>query len=631
MSETRELLLRLSGRAKGAINRLEGDEHALYDALVEKEERLPGEVRAEGEELTREGFDIPDGPLHPVSQETQCERVARTAEQRWQVDTSRVACPRGIDELLALLTEARLSRKTLRVVGSARSLSRAPEPSETGLLVSTCQLANPLEIETDILRADVGPAQLYRAQAGRVLADVLEDLSASGRALADMGSGDFQALGGALSTSTHGSGVKHPAFPGLVRSLDIVTWEQASAKYPEGRAVKQRIEPTLGITDPQKFRDKYGENEWLLIQDDEHFNSWTVSLGCLGVIESIVIDVVPTYWLRETRKLEWWSDVQSQMPADLNQIDYYEVLIDPTPQDNAGQVDHRALVTRRNLVTEPAQQHPSGGRPITMKLAQTQIGRIVAGVELAWSIRNPLKRVPRMLHTSVTATQVESYTDLWFEVLLLRLDINADSSELGIPLTGGEGASVSPLQAIAAAQVILDQVADHQSQMSQRLAGHSLPFLTAFDALCSAWEETPLPTSPVSLRFVRGEAAYLSMQFAAPTCMMETPMPGNDSYDKRLSEGVQGKDERESKSLRLYSSYVTGRTNFFARAQELLRSHGVRPHWGQRNFMTWEKATQVYPSASKWFDIYSKANLDGTFNNPLTDQLGISQSSKGRP
>lgn len=590
-------------------------DEASLQRLLELEEANPGITRKTATGL----MNHPDGPLIPVDTSSACERIDKVANQRWSVDRNAIARPTDLPSLVALLEHACTQQTSLRFVGAARSLSRAPQPAANGTLVATCEYGRELALETDTLRAGVDPQGLYRAEAGRVLADVLIDLTASNRALADMGSGDFQSLVGALSTSTHGSGISHPAVPGLVRSLDVVTFDA------HGNVVKRRIEPAGGITDPQKFAAHHQGDGLVLVQDDDQFASWIVSLGCLGPIYSLVIDVVPTYWLHETRTSQWWSDVKQSLDHDLANVDYYEILISSWPELDGDKPDHRCLVTRRNLVTDSAQQHVSGGRPESMALVQTELGRIAAAVDLAFSIRNPLARVSKMLHEGVSATQVAAYTDKWFEILLLRMDVNADSAEIGIPLQRIGPNHVDPSNAIAAAECILAHASANQTRMRVLLGDHTYPFESAFETLCQAWREAALHTSPISLRFVREERAFMSMQVDTPSCMIEMPMPGVDAYDARMRE----QHPLSTKELRLYEAYVAGRMQLFETIEaDLLARFGARPHWGQKNFMDWTKVEQVYPAAARWRSVYEQANHQGVFDNPLTDQLGISKTTR---
>jgi hypothetical protein len=577
-------------------------------------------------DLERVG-DFPNGPLIPVSEEQQAKKVAQTASEQWGIPPQHIESVATIDDLVQLVRSAQATNKPIRFVGSARSLSRAPQPPADGSMGATCRFQSELALETNTFRTGTDTQKLYSAEAGRVLANVLIDLDKGARALANMGSGDFQALAGAISTATHGSGVAFSALPGAVRSMDVVTVVKPARPQEVGTVVKQRIEPTQGITDPEKFKIAHKNDGLELIQDDEIFDAWKVSLGCLGAIFSVVVDVEPEYWLHETRNVEWWSEVKTQMPHDLNKVNYYEILVDPLPTMNGSTPDNKCLVTRRQLVNAPPNNKHQGGRPWTMAVAQTGVGRFFAGLTLARSLRSPLARVPELLNLGVTATQVSGYTDKWYKVLLLRMDINANSAEIGVPLGGGGAVQVDPSRAIDATDEILSMAAANQVEMSRRLPDKKNPFLHAFEELLLAWKETPLHTSPISLRFVSSASEFMSMQFGEPTCMIEMPMPGNDTYQNRLLKDPERLDKNGHRRLKLYQAYSQGRQTLFQQVQTKLAQYAIRPHWGQTNFMTWADTMKVYPSAGKWKALYDTANRDGVFNNPLTDQLGISIDS----
>lgn len=616
------------------------DPDALYEQLVQDEENVPGSP-ARASQTTELGspgvraitpraagidgiFDAPNGPLIPVSVAEQQALIEKTVAERWGVTSQNIESVTTIDALVELVQTAQTQGKSLRFVGSARSLSRASQPAVDGYLGAACKFGNELVLDVSSFRAGVDTTKLYSAEAGRVMANVLIDLDKSHRALADMGSGDFQGLVGALSTSTHGSGIKYPALPGIVRSMDVVTVLAPEQGQKLGKVVKQRIEPKDGISDPIAFAQVHKDDGLQLIQDDNLFKCWTVSLGCLGVIFSVVLEVQPEYWLHETRTVVWWSEVKKQMMSDLQRVDYYEILVNPIATDNGQVADHKCLVTCRNIVAAPAHGQHIGGRPLTMKVAQTDLGRLVAGITLDSTIRAPVSRVPHMLDMGISSTQVEGYTDIWYKVLLLRLDVNADSTELGVPLELDRWGAVDPRQAILATDAILTQATENYAEMSRRLAGHNQPFVSDLDGLIEAWEECPIHTSPISLRFVRATDAHLGMQTQQPTCMIEIPMPGSDMYDERLRLHPDNVDKSGHRHLKLYDAYVKGRLRLFKDIEAQLASFSVRPHWGQTNFMDWEKTQAVYPNAHLWREQYEIANQAGTFNNPLTDQLGIS-------
>ena len=89
----------------------------------------------------------------------------------------------------------------------------------------------------------------------------------------------FGALGGWIGARR--AGVSLPPLCDAARSLDLVA--AGGARY--------RIEPSAGLTDPDKFKRRYG-NQVTLVQSDDWFWPCVVSLGCLGIITSVTLRLV---------------------------------------------------------------------------------------------------------------------------------------------------------------------------------------------------------------------------------------------------------------------------------------------------------------------------------------------------
>ena len=55
----------------------------------------------------------------------------------------------------------------------------------------------------------------------------------------------------------------------------------------------------------------------------------------------------------------------------------------------------------------------------------------------------------------------------------------------------------------------------------------------------------------------------------------------------------------------------------------------ARPHWGldMDHVKNEDTLRRLYPRWDDWKAVYERFNSKGTFNNPLTDRLGISMSS----
>ena len=170
--------------------------------------------------------------------------------------------PRSLDELRAAVTTAARRGETVRVAGAGHSF--APLCATEGTLLDLSLLAGVERVDRETSEATFW--------AGARIADLGEPLLAQGRALANQGDIDRQAIAGAVSTGTHGTGRKHGSFSAAVRAVELMR--------PDGELV------TIDTTDPERLR------------------AVSLSLGLLGVITRLTLETVPAYKLRErTRPL----------------------------------------------------------------------------------------------------------------------------------------------------------------------------------------------------------------------------------------------------------------------------------------------------------------------------------------
>ena len=125
----------------------------------------------------------------------------------------------------------------------------------------------------------------------------MNHLDASGLAPATMGGAAGQTLGGVISTSVHGSHHLLPPFPDWVRAVHLVG--------PDGR--QYWIEPAdRPITKDAELRRTLGPDVEVK-RDNDWFDSVLVTVGALGIVYSVVLEVRAAYKVREVRHrhVEW--------------------------------------------------------------------------------------------------------------------------------------------------------------------------------------------------------------------------------------------------------------------------------------------------------------------------------------
>ncbi|MEX2208702.1 MAG: D-arabinono-1,4-lactone oxidase [Myxococcota bacterium] len=178
---------------------------------------------------------------------------------------SRRARPKSEAELCSVVREAASAGETLRVAGTGHSFT--PLVESPGTLVS-------LDDWHGIESVDAAKHQAV-IRAGTVLHALGEPLLAAGLAMRNMGDVDVQALAGAVSTGTHGTG------------------------------------PTLANISSQVFgaRLVLASGELLeLAPGDVRLDAARVSLGLLGVFSTVTLQLVPAYRLHER---VWKADTET--------------------------------------------------------------------------------------------------------------------------------------------------------------------------------------------------------------------------------------------------------------------------------------------------------------------------------
>ena len=177
------------------------------------------------------------------------------------------AAPRDEDELAGLVREASERGSGVRVAGARHSFT--PIVETDGLLLDVSALRG-------VIAADAGRKRAT-ALSGTLIRDFYEPLWRQGLALKNQGDIDTQQIAGAVSTATHGSGIRNACFSGVVRSVRLVT---ATGEVRD-----------IGESEPELLR------------------AAQVSIGMLGVMTQLELEVTDAYRLTEQIDLWRWEEV----------------------------------------------------------------------------------------------------------------------------------------------------------------------------------------------------------------------------------------------------------------------------------------------------------------------------------
>ncbi|MES9519599.1 FAD-binding protein [Streptomyces capoamus] len=158
--------------------------------------------------------------------------------------------PRTEEELAALVRDG----VRVRVLGSGHSFNRIADPGPDGVLISTAGLPRTVDVDT--------AARTVRVAGGTRYAELARTVHAHGLALANMASLPHISVAGSVATGTHGSGVANGPLASAVREVELIV--------ADGTAV------TIGRGDPR-------------------FDGAVTSLGALGVVTALTLDLEPAY------------------------------------------------------------------------------------------------------------------------------------------------------------------------------------------------------------------------------------------------------------------------------------------------------------------------------------------------
>ncbi|MFD8308856.1 FAD-binding protein [Streptomyces sp. NPDC059690] len=158
--------------------------------------------------------------------------------------------PHSLDALGALVAGS----AKVRVLGSGHSFNEIAEPGADGVLLSIAALPPVIDVDT--------AARTVRVSGGVRYAELARAVDAHGLALPNMASLPHISVAGSVATGTHGSGVGNGSLASAVREVELVTADGSTVTVGRG---------------------------------DERFDGAVTSLGALGVVTALTLDLEPSY------------------------------------------------------------------------------------------------------------------------------------------------------------------------------------------------------------------------------------------------------------------------------------------------------------------------------------------------
>jgi FAD/FMN-containing dehydrogenase len=180
------------------------------------------------------------------------------------------ASPKAEEEVAALVRAASQCGVGVRVAATGHSFT--PIVETDGLLLDLSALSRVVDVDAERKRAT--------ALAGTQIRDFYEPLWNEGLALVNQGDIDTQQIAGAVSTATHGSGIRYTSLSGVVRAVRLVT---AS-----------------------------GDVRDIADDEPEALLATQVAVGMLGVITRLELQVTDAYRLKQQVDLWPWEEVMER-------------------------------------------------------------------------------------------------------------------------------------------------------------------------------------------------------------------------------------------------------------------------------------------------------------------------------
>jgi FAD/FMN-containing dehydrogenase len=446
--------------------------------------------------------------------------------------------PRTEEEVLAILARHRGGQ--IRVQGSGHSWSGIVEA--TDVLVSLAYFSG--------VTVEEGPVgHVARVGAGATIETILAELRKTTFSLPTLGAITRQTIAGAAATATHGTG--SASLSSFVRTVRVACYDAG------GNPVIRTIR---------------GGDELLAAR---------VSLGCLGAILELTLELVPRFWMHECMKVH--DSLESVLAAEAEW---------PQQQFLVFPYGWRWYAYHRRRVPEPNAR----------ALRRLRWFRAYDVLVVEWGLHSLVKAVLGAARLFGT----RAVTGFWKQTLpsLMRSVPVSGSSETILTLHTRhhhtyrhvEMELFVPKEHLPAAVALLQEAipffaglnAGVSATLGAELARAGL--LDEYHALQGQYVHHYL----IFFRRVLGEETYLAMN------------EGGERYSMSLFTF-----EPERRRGTYYA--VCG---FLARA--FARLYSARPHWGKYNPLTSAEIAPLYPGLERFREIRMAQDPNGVFQNAYT-------------
>lgn len=517
-----------------------------------------------------------------------------------------VATPKTLFELVAAVKGATDAGRHCRAVGTMWSFSESIRCADsiidttglTGALgVARAPWTGPLAAAL-VVSAKVATKAYVHVRSGTTLRDVLALLAQGNMAIGTMGSSAGQRVAGLLATGSHGAEFDLPPPVDYVRAIHLVL-PDGSQRWiePAGARAITRTEGVLTITTGLTKDD--------VVYDDALFDAALVSIGTLGVIYSLVLEVRdPGYALEEATDMVPWTTVRAALAAGTA---FHTPLVASRATPPPGETPRfRSLELLMNPYVDPDKK--------------VLMVRVVTRFEAATATRASWTRPPRT---------VDIFEKIRIFATVLGRDDAAYHDVIDALQTGNRANS----DCFAPAADVNDTKSDLRvpiDSMEIAISTRDGRHVKLLDELFHAFE----------LRRQRGQdfAGFWAVRFTQPTrALLGMQARGAlDAADVRVMHveifALQGLDLTRPPSFANPDTMEGDNEAIMVDFAAIARSLGARLHWGQWAPRDAPQDDASYAGRSAWRDARRRlvgARGTSTFDSDFTVRAGLALFEPG--
>ena len=601
--------------------------------------------------------------------------------------------PSSVDELVAIVRQAEAEGRSVRAIGSGWSFTDVMVSPD--FMVNTdrlnCRLSETLtgtDYPGDPVFAALTPLArqrlLYHVEAGikvHDLYDRLEQISGGvllndgpggqprwhGYALKTLGGSGGQSIVGAVSTSTHGgddhddAGAPIRPLPDMVQAIHLVG--AGGAEFFLQRGGARAIVDVAALGELMPCVAGPGQ----IISDDDAFNAAVVAVGRMGIVYSVVIEVLRQYFLAEKVRRDAWSHTSSlvllgQYSAsgttigDLRSANrFLQVLILPYANSHG---DRTCFVTTRNEV-KPCGPGNAAGKNIFNYVCDLPpaavvalVGAIIAGLAAAAAAATAtaaaiaaaaaassglLSLIPIVgpilagidvaAATAAAAAAVATATAATAAIALLTPLLNP-STTIGDYLAGAENLLSQSGFFGTAASIVNRILSSFQSPGSHTDLSYKIMDTWDYQAHCYkalSMEVAFNADDPAYLGYIQTVFNLIDYRFAPQNILVGAYI------SLRYCAGSDGllAIEQWPHTVCIEISALGGlkhNTQVLTEFESAAAKYGAAVHWGQMNNRTRPDIEARFPGIDRWRATLARVSAKGspgTFDNAFCQQRGL--------